>query len=58
MPKSRLNYWTQKISRNRKRDKLTLRKLRQMRWKCLVVWECQMHNWDALRKRLVLFLEA
>jgi DNA mismatch endonuclease (patch repair protein) len=58
MPKSRLGYWTQKISRNSKRDLVTLRELRRMRWKSLVIWECQLRNRDALRKQLIRFLQG
>jgi DNA mismatch endonuclease (patch repair protein) len=48
MPKSRLEYWMPKITGNRERDVKTLRRLRGMRWRALVLWECQLHNLDAL----------
>lgn len=56
MPKSRLRYWRAKIGRNRERDALTLRRLRGMRWKCLVLWECQLRDADAVSLRISKFL--
>jgi DNA mismatch endonuclease (patch repair protein) len=56
MPKSRLRYWTPKIERNSIRDALTLRRLRGMRWRCLVLWECQLRDLDALSARVERFL--
>jgi len=56
MPKSRQDYWLQKISRNKERDATNLRRLRGMRWKCLVLWECQLRSREALVDRLRQFL--
>ncbi len=59
IPKSRLTYWRGKISGNFERDKTTIRRLRGMRWKCLVLWECQLRQSrrrDALTKTLKRFL--
>jgi DNA mismatch endonuclease, patch repair protein len=57
MPKSRLEYWKPKITGNRERDVRTLRRLRGMRWRALVLWECQLHNLDALTNRIHTFLD-
>lgn len=57
MPKSRMDYWGQKISRNKERDATNLRKLRGMGWKCLVLWECQLRKRDALAVRVRRFLD-
>ena len=56
MPKSRLEYWLPKIKGNKERDVRTLRRLRSMRWRALVLWECQLHNLDALTRRIQAFL--
>jgi len=56
VPKSRLSYWTKKIEGNKERDSLTLRRLRGMRWKCLVLWECQLRDTDGLTLRVKRFL--
>lgn len=56
MPKANAAYWRGKIERNRARDGLTLKKLSQSGWRALVVWECEMKDEAALRKRLLSFL--
>jgi DNA mismatch endonuclease (patch repair protein) len=58
MPKSRMAYWEQKIARNRERDQHNLRRLRGMKWKCLVLWECELKNLDAITSRITRFLDA
>jgi DNA mismatch endonuclease (patch repair protein) len=58
MPKSSLSYWEAKIARNRERDKLNLRRLRALGWKCLVLWECQLRKCVELEKRITKFLES
>jgi DNA mismatch endonuclease, patch repair protein len=41
MPKTNKKFWNTKIWNNIKRDKRTLKKLRKLGWKVLVIWECQ-----------------
>jgi DNA mismatch endonuclease (patch repair protein) len=50
MPKSRLEYWKPKIKGNKERDARTLRRLRSMRWRALVLWECQLKDLDAVSR--------
>src|SRR5208283_4068951 len=40
-PKSRQEFWTEKLSQNRERDLRNQQKLRCLGWKILIVWECQ-----------------
>ena len=40
VPKSRTEWWMQKINRNSERDKINARQLRKMGWKVLTVFEC------------------
>ena len=56
VPKSNAAYWAPKLKRNRERDLEHLRVLRAGRWKCLVLWECQLANPERLRSRLQRFL--
>jgi len=42
LPKSRVDFWTEKLESNRKRDILVREKLRKAGWRVLVVWECQL----------------
>ena len=55
-PKSKLGFWKPKLEQNRKRDQRNRRKLRQLGWDVLVVWECQLKDETALGERLRSFL--
>jgi DNA mismatch endonuclease (patch repair protein) len=35
-------FWVAKIRRNQERDKEELRKLAEMGWHCITVWECDL----------------
>jgi DNA mismatch endonuclease, patch repair protein len=41
LPATRAAFWLQKLLRNRERDQANLRRLRELGWRVLVVWECQ-----------------
>ncbi|MFB0552294.1 MAG: very short patch repair endonuclease [Phycisphaerae bacterium] len=56
-PKSRLSYWLPKLRANKERHKRNLRRLRNLGWKVLTVWECQTLQPDKLRDRILNFLE-
>ena len=40
VPKTRTEFWTDKISRNAQRDKAAIQKLLEQKWRVGVVWEC------------------
>lgn len=40
-PKSRLDYWKPKLTRNKLRDRRNVRLLRRDGWQALTLWECQ-----------------
>lgn len=42
LPKSNAEFWRSKIERNHARDIEEQRKLAQMGWHCITVWECQL----------------
>lgn len=58
-PKSRAEFWEEKIKRNRARDIKNDKELRKAGWKTLTVWECQLRvrDTEALLHRLRNFLE-
>ena len=56
MPMSRVEYWTQKFSRNRERDKKAKRSLLRAGWRVLIVWECQTRDQSHLMDVLAAFL--
>ncbi len=41
-PKSRLDFWSKKLSQNRERDLRNQQALRSLGWRILIVWECQL----------------
>ena len=42
LPKSNVEFWQNKIERNRNRDKKKQQQLTAMGWHCITVWECQL----------------
>lgn len=44
LPKSKLDFWETKLEANRQRDLLFQRQLRELGWRVLVVWECEMSD--------------
>jgi len=57
-PKSRLDFWTSKLERNKERDAETLRRLTEAGWEALVIWECETADTRATEFRLSSFLNA
>ena len=55
VPKSRVEFWTTKLSANRLRDSAHVAKLEAAGWEVLVLWECELHAPNLLTK-LSLFL--
>lgn len=55
-PKSRQSFWKEKFDENVKRDRRQNSRLRNLGWRCLVVWECQIGRTESLAKRLDGFL--
>ena len=41
MPKSNTNYWKPKLTKNMDRDKLNIKRLNEIGWNVLTIWECQ-----------------
>jgi DNA mismatch endonuclease (patch repair protein) len=42
IPKANREFWVAKISRNQQRDIEEQRKLAEMGWHCITVWECEL----------------
>lgn len=42
MPKSNTEFWTKKITRNQERDAEVQRKLADMGWNSITIWECEL----------------
>lgn len=57
LPKSRLEIWGAKLEANYKRDVVNQQKLRELGWRLLVVWECQLKDENLLKSTLKAFLQ-
>ncbi|WP_305044872.1 very short patch repair endonuclease [Geoalkalibacter sp.] len=44
LPKSRLEFWKQKLDANKDRDARDQKRLMALGWRVLVVWECEMND--------------
>lgn len=42
LPKTNTNFWREKISRNKERDRKEQQQLAKMGWHCITIWECQL----------------
>jgi len=50
VPSSNREYWTGKIEKNKKRDRLVNRRLKEMGWKTLRVWEHEVESPKTARR--------
>ena len=57
LPKSRLDFWVQKLTANKERDERNLRQLAAAGWKVMVIWECELKDLSSLRKKIGSFLQ-
>ena len=56
MPKSRVEFWSNKLNGNKARDARSYDTLRHAGWQVHVVWECELGNLTALEDNLRAFL--
>ena len=52
IPESNRDFWVAKISANKKRDRLVAKTLKNMGWKVLRIWECELKNEKPLRRKV------
>lgn len=43
-PRTNVDFWTNKITRNKRRDKDVQIRLAQMGWHCITIWECELKS--------------
>jgi DNA mismatch endonuclease (patch repair protein) len=56
LPKSRVDYWGPKISRNKERDAQNLIALKEHGWDVLTIWECETLEPQKLIEKITRFL--
>ena len=52
LPKTNVEFWAAKITRNRKRDVSNRKKLKKLGWEILTLWECELKDPGTLDKIL------
>ena len=56
IPKSRIEYWLPKLTRNRRRDRENEKRLRAAGWDVLTIWECESKEPSVVARRIRDFL--
>jgi len=56
LPKSNQDFWRTKLERNKERDASDYRRLREMGWEVMVVWECELRDSGRVLQRITRFL--
>jgi DNA mismatch endonuclease, patch repair protein len=56
LPKQNAEYWLQKITRNKERDAAHLAALKELGWRSLIIWECELKEPKKVAHRLSQFL--
>lgn len=57
IPKSRTDFWVEKLSANRARDLRNQAALKALGWRSIVLWECTLAHKAALKRRIIRFLD-
>jgi len=55
-PASNIEYWNDKLKRNKKRDRLVTKELISRGWQVIRIWECTIKSKSKLPSKLVRFL--
>lgn len=55
-PKTNTDFWNNKRTENKLRDKKNIEELKKMGWKILIIWGCQTKDTGVLRSKLYDFL--
>jgi DNA mismatch endonuclease (patch repair protein) len=56
-PTSNISFWQNKLDKNIARDKRVRRELRNLGWRYLVIWQCEVKKGDKLQKKIENFLK-
>lgn len=57
-PRSNIHYWRPKLLRNQERDKENKKKIAEIGWRSLIIWECELNNILSVEKKLQRFLSG
>ncbi|WLA61381.1 very short patch repair endonuclease [Bradyrhizobium diazoefficiens] len=52
LPKSNVEFWTEKIGKNRDRDRKARAALAKLGWRVVVLWQCRLPDLETAEKRI------
>lgn len=52
VPKSRKDFWNKKLKENSARHEKATQELKELGWRVITVWECELSNIEALGERV------
>ena len=52
LPKSNIDFWREKIAENRLRDRRNYARLKKLGWKVVVIWQCEIKNFEAALEKV------
>jgi DNA mismatch endonuclease (patch repair protein) len=55
-PTTNKGFWNRKIDGNIRHDRSSRRQLKAEGWSVLVLWQCQLHDEEKIKKKLIKFL--
>lgn len=58
IPKTNIEYWRNKIAKNKIRDELVAGMLTERSWRLLTIWECELKGNKKLARRILDFLNG
>ncbi|QPK62428.1 DNA mismatch endonuclease Vsr [Methylomonas sp. LL1] len=58
LPKSKLDFWVEKLEGNKQRDITHQKQLWELGWRVLVIWECEMDDLETVSLRVKEFLDT
>lgn len=58
LPKSKLEFWLPKLSKNAARDVKNIATLQRTGWEVMIIWECELRDTAALLDKIRGFLDA
>ncbi len=57
LPKTRHDFWMEKIAKNKQRDQMHITDLENLSYRCLIIWQCEIKDQVALKLRLETFIK-
>lgn len=57
MPTTNIEFWRNKIKKNTVRDKKNIKLLKEMGWKVIIIWQCEINTKQKLLKKVRTVIE-